>query len=164
MKNNKQQFLPTLFDRLIDDHPKERTEPFDKFYFDSRRMRAIILRDIGTILNSENIERKLEKYKNCPAISSIVNYGIAPVTGAYATQYGWDIVEEILRNALLRFETRIIAESLVISPILGKNTHTQNGIIIFDIRALIHWNPYPLDLAIKGLYDIETQKVNLTLK
>ena len=164
MQDNKKQYMPALLDRLIDDHPKERREPSDKFYFDSRKMREVILRDLLTIFSTENTEGELQRYSKSPVVDSVINYGIAPLTGVYARQLSWEQVEEKLRRAILRFESRVIPDSLIITPLAGKDQYAQYGIIVFEIRTLVYWDPYPLDLRIKGSYDMETQQVSLNYR
>lgn len=164
MLDNKKQYLPALLDRLIDEHPKERREPIDKFYFDSRKMRSVILRDLLNILGTENTEGQLQRYSKSPVVDSVINYGIAPLTGAYARQLTWEQVEEKLRNAILRFESRVIPDSLIISPLADKDQYAQYGVIVFEIRTLVYWDPYPLDLRINGTYDMETQQVSLSYR
>ncbi|CFU86186.1 ImpA family type VI secretion-associated protein [Yersinia pseudotuberculosis] len=61
------------------------------------------------------------------------------------------------RDAIIRFEPRIMAESLVVSQQL----QARNGIIQFEIRGLIKWNPHPIDLCIEGAYDVETDNAEL---
>jgi len=159
----KKQFLPTLLERLLDDEPRVETERFDKFFLDSKKMRAIVQKDIAAIMNSTNIEDRLDSKRFKLVADSVLNYGVAAMVGNYANQHNWGAIEKTIRNALLRFEPRILAESLIVSPSIDGEHPSRNGIILFEIKGLISWVPYPIDLCINGAYDVETEKVDLKM-
>lgn len=159
--DKKRQFSPTLFDRLIDDEPKVKTELFDKFFFSAQQIRKIVQRDIVSILNNSNIEQHLNESKHHWVLESVLNYGLSPMVGTYADANNWPKIEKIIRNAILRFESRVIPESLVVRPLLDKNSPSRHGVVIFEIRGLIDWQPYPVDLCFSGAYDMEMEKMAL---
>ncbi|CFV34422.1 type VI secretion system baseplate subunit TssE [Yersinia pseudotuberculosis] len=153
----KKQFLPALLERLLDDEPKKHIEPHDKFFYDSRTMRKLVQRNISEILNNANIEDRLDPQRHKWVATSVLNYGISPLVGLYAVPHNWATIERIIREPIIRFEPRIMAESLVVSQQL----QARNGIIQFEIRGLIKWNPHPIDLCIEGAYDVETDNAEL---
>ncbi|WP_130832949.1 type VI secretion system baseplate subunit TssE [[Erwinia] mediterraneensis] len=157
----KKPFLPTLLDRLIDEEPKLQEERFDRFFYSGREMRAIVLRDLIALLNNANLEDQLDPVRHQHVTASVLNYGIAPMTGSYAIQHNWTTIEKIFREAILRFEPRIIPESLRVTAPGNLDTPFQNGMMLFEIHALIYWQPYPIDLAAKGIYDRENDRVML---
>lgn len=159
----KRQFLPTLLERLLDDEPRVETERFDRFFFDSKKMRAIVQKDIAEIMNSTNIEDRLDLKRFKLVANSVLNYGVGAMIGNYANQHNWGTIEKTIRNALLRFEPRILAESLIVSPSIDSDHPSRNGLILFEIKGLISWKPYPIDLCINGAYDVETEKVDLKI-
>ncbi|EXU76621.1 MULTISPECIES: type VI secretion system baseplate subunit TssE [Erwinia] len=154
-------YLPTLFERLLDDEPQKSQEAHDAFYFDARKMRAVVQNDIASLLNNTNIEDRLDEHRHKAVCGSVMNYGIAPFSGQYANHHNWNIIEKSIRNALLRFESRIIPESLLVRPLTDKDLLGKNGQVLFEIRGLIEWHPQPIDLCINGAYDVETAKVDL---
>ncbi|MFP2516959.1 type VI secretion system baseplate subunit TssE [Buttiauxella agrestis] len=158
--DNKRQFLPTLFERLQDDEPKTKSEPFDKFFFNAQMMRKIVQRDIVAILNNSNIETKINEEKYPWIAKSVLNYGVAPLVGSYADSYNWSRIERNVRNAILRFEPRVIGASLMVRPLPAKNGPSKNGVVFFEIRGLIAWQPYPIDLCFNGAYDMEMEKIS----
>jgi len=157
----KRQFLPTLLERLQDDEPKKSIERYDEFFFDSKKMRSIVQKDIATVLNNTNIEDSLDEYRHNQVADSVVNYGISALVGNYASQHRWSSIEKNIRTAILRFETRIIPETLMVRSLLSEEHPTKNGIIIFEIRGLIDWHPRPIDLCFHGRYDVETSHAEL---
>ncbi|MCT4710208.1 GPW/gp25 family protein [Enterobacteriaceae bacterium H11S18] len=162
MKGTKQQFLPTLFDRLLDDEPKNQKEAADKYFFSSREMRKIVQRDIIAILNNSNIEAQLHQARHQQVMESVLNYGIATMPGTYVDAGKWAGIEKVIRNAIVRFEPRVIPESLVVRPLRGKEAPSRHGTILFEIRGLIWWSPAPVDLCFSGAYDSEMEQVSLS--
>lgn len=159
----KQQFLPTLIDRLTDEDPKCMNEPFDKFFFNSREMRKLVHRDIIAILNHSNIEYKLDEKRTPEVGGSVLNYGFSPMIGSHADARDWLKIERSIRNAIFRFEPRVIPEALVIKPMTSKNSPFQHGMVSFEIRGLIFWQPHPIDICFKGTYDIEIERMSLSM-
>lgn len=157
----KRQFLPTLLERLQDDEPKKSIERYDEFFFDSRKMRSIVQKDIATMLNSTNIEDSLDEDRHNLVAESVVNYGVSALVGSFSNQYRWHSIEKNIRVAILRFETRIIPESLMVRSLLSEEHPTKNGMILFEIRGLIDWYPHPIDLCFHGRYDVETSYAEL---
>lgn len=159
---HKIKYLPTLLDRLLDDEPKNQREPYDAFHFDSRTMRALVQRDLLAILNNANIEDRLDERRHAAVADSVMNYGVAPMTGGWSNSHSWARIEAAVRNAILRFEPRIIPQSLVVRPLHDKNNPSRYGVILFEIRALIFWDPHPIDLCFNAAFDAETQAMRLS--
>ncbi|MEI2266611.1 type VI secretion system baseplate subunit TssE [Erwinia sp. CGal63] len=157
----KQGFLPALLERLLDDEPKKQQESFDACYLSAKEMRAIVQKDIACLLNSTNLEEELDETRYGLVLASVINYGVAPLTGKYAHHHSWQTIEKNIRNALLRFEPRIIPETLLVRPLTGKAPLGKNSQVHFEIGGLINWKPQPVDLSLKGAYDAETAKVEL---
>ncbi|ELQ6262280.1 GPW/gp25 family protein [Cronobacter malonaticus] len=154
----KKQFAPTLLDRLLDDEPKARHEAYDASFTNARRYRQQVLRDIDVLLNNTNIETLIDPVRHPAVVNSVINHGLAPLSGKYATPQSWAAVEQAIRNALLRFEPRIIPASLVVRP---KRQSTPGTTLLFEIAALLYWQPEPVGLVVSGSYDTETEKTTL---
>ncbi|WP_312242465.1 type VI secretion system baseplate subunit TssE [Pantoea sp.] len=157
----KRQFSPTLLDRLLDEQPKAQREVFDQFFINANQMRAIVLRDVLAILNTTNIEDRLEADRHYDVAGSVINYGVRAVTGTHPTQHDWRTTEKNFREAILRFEPRIIPESLRVALPDTQDRSFKNGMLLFEVYGLIYWDPYPIDLAAKFLHDRENDKVIL---
>ena len=157
----KRPWPPTLLERLLDEEPKKQQESYDAFFFTADNLRAVVQKEIGCLLNNTNIEEQLDENRHPQVIESVVNYGVAPLVGKYANHHNWTLIEKNIRNALLRFEPRIVPESLLVRPLTTKEHPGNNGLVLFEIRGLIYWQPHPIDLCISGAYDAETAKVDL---
>lgn len=99
------------------------------------------------------------KRSNPAIVASVINHGLAPLSGKYATPQSWVVMEQAIRDALLRFEPRILPESLVVRP---KRELTSGTTLRFEIAALLYWQPDPVELMINGSYDTQTEQTTLT--
>lgn len=160
--NSKQQYLPTLLDRLVDDEPKKQHEAFDHTFYDARTLRRLVQRDLAAILNCSNIDRELDSIRHGLVAKTVANYGITPLPGTPVAQNSWRIMEKNIRDAILRFEPRIIPESLMIHCLQGKDKSFRSTQMLFEIRGLIYWEPHPIDLCLNGSYDRECERIELS--
>jgi type VI secretion system protein ImpF len=67
---------PSILDRLLDDNPKEEIESPGAMYFDLRRFKQAVARDLEALLNSRciDLEEEIERYPH--ARNSVINFGI----------------------------------------------------------------------------------------
>ncbi|MGQ8817924.1 type VI secretion system baseplate subunit TssE [Serratia sp. NA_13] len=156
-------FLPCLLERLLDDEPRKQIETWDRYHFNARTMRTLIQRNIADILNTANMEDQLDKVRHRDTAASVINFGISPLVGGYATLRSWGVLEHMIREAIIRFEPRLIADSIIITLLGDTQSPACNGIIQFEIRALVKWDPQPFDLFLGARYDIETDSAGVTL-
>lgn len=68
--------MPSILDRLLDDHPKEMTESDAALQFDLRRFKQAVARDLDALLNSRcvDLNEEIERYPH--ARNSVINFGI----------------------------------------------------------------------------------------
>ncbi|PVZ83015.1 type VI secretion system baseplate subunit TssE [Serratia sp. S1B] len=158
----KQQFLPTLLDRLLDDEPKKPHEAFDSTFFNGKTLRRLVQRDLMAVLNCTNIDRELIPGRHQHVAKAVVNYGISPLMGMPSNMNNWHTFEKNIRDAILHFEPRIMPESLIVRALREKDQLQRGAMLSFEIRGLIYWEPYPLDLCINGHYDSERESIELT--
>ena len=154
--------LPTLLERLRDDEPSRRTEPEHAFMITRSRMREIVRDALADLLNTTNLENEIPP-RYTEVLASVVNYGIPPLAGGYASDLRWQEAERRIRKAILRFEPRIIPDSLdIVPPHTGEDRPAGNT-LRFSIQALIYMDPYPLSFTILSDVDLETNCVEATL-
>ena len=158
---SKQQYLPTLLDRLLDDEPKKQQEAYDSTFYDSRTMRRLVQRDLMAVLNCTNIDRELTPGRHQHVVRTVVNYGVSPLMGSSVSLNNWQAIEKNIREAILRFEPRIIPESLIIRNLREPKQSQRGATMNFEIRGLIYWEPHPLDLYMNGSYDSERESIEL---
>lgn len=159
----KKPYLPCLLERLLDDEPRKREETWDKFHFDQRKMKTLILANISEILNNANIEPQLDEGIHREVACSVLNYGVSPQVGSYSNTHNWNRLEHLIREALIRFEPRLLADSIIVSLNGERRAPIKQGIISFTIHALVMWSPQPFDLCLGARYEVETENINLQL-
>ncbi|VVU54043.1 type VI secretion system lysozyme-like protein [Burkholderia anthina] len=150
--------MPSLLDRLIDDAPQLRREHREIETLDSEGMRHLIRRDLSLLLNTTNLDDELDATRHAAAIDSVVNYGIPPLSGNYLANRDWNVVEKAIRTAIVRFEPRLLPDSLRIRPVQHEDS-TQYNRLTFEISGLMHWSPIPVEFRIRSMLDMEIDRV-----
>lgn len=160
-KRPHQAYLPTLIDRLQDDAPQRLTERPSEYEFDLQAMRAIVQRDLALLLNTTNLSDEIDSAEFPQVAASVVNYGVPALSGGYIADRNWSKVEAMLRRAILDFEPRLIPESLAITPLGDGPDASRYNILMFELRGLMQWSPYPLEFRIQSAFDLESSTVKL---
>ncbi|HKT27475.1 type VI secretion system baseplate subunit TssE [Dyella sp.] len=155
---NRQAYMPSLLDRLLDDQPGRQTEPPSAYAPDAEGMRRIVRRDLGLLLNTTNLHDEIEPERYPIAAASVINYGIPALAGGYVSDLTWHMLERRVRTAITHFEPRLIPESLHIKPVDDKAPIHYNK-LAFQIHGLVRWAPYPLEFRIQSMLDVETNAI-----
>jgi type VI secretion system protein ImpF len=154
--------LPTLLDRLRDDAPQRQTEGPGEYTVTRSRMRDIVQRDLAFLLNTTSIEDQIERERYPHAASSTVNFGVPPLAGAFMATRKWAEIEQIIRRAIVDFEPRLIPDALRIVPLAMGDAETLHNVLAFEVRGMVHMDPYPLEFMVQSSLDLETSQVNVT--
>ncbi|HTH61627.1 MAG TPA: type VI secretion system baseplate subunit TssE [Paraburkholderia sp.] len=159
-KRHRQAFLPSLFDRLLDDAPSQRAERPDAYAPNRETIRRLVQRDLSLLLNTTSLDDEIDATRHPAAAASVINYGIPPLSGSYLTDRNWEEIERLIRTAIMRFEPRLIPESLQIIPNRDPDALRYNK-LSFALHGLMHWSPYPFEFQIQSTFDFETNNVTL---
>ncbi|MCH7571500.1 MAG: type VI secretion system baseplate subunit TssE [Planctomycetes bacterium] len=146
---------PSLLDRLTDDEPQKQMESRDKRVLSMRQLKEAVLRDLAWLLNTANFdnEGKFEKY---PFVAdSVINFGTRGLSGITASSVTSKEVESTVRNAILRFEPRIIPNTLQVQAVVSVEESSHNA-ISFVISGDLWASPLPEQLYLQTKLDIET--------
>jgi type VI secretion system protein ImpF len=92
--------------------------------------------------------------------SSILNYGIMDLTGQQLSSIKPEKLEKSVRDALLRYEPRLLPGSIAVSIQLGKNPFGAAALVV-EIKAELHSEPLPVALHLRTEIDVETGRVNV---
>lgn len=151
---------PALLDRLLDDQPGSNSEPLEARTISRQRLRQCVLRDISWLLNAQAGFGHLERGAFAQVARSTVNYGMPPLSGKLVS--GMDVadLERAIREAILRFEPRILPRTLTVRGFAPKDARHHNQ-LIFEITCQLWAQPYPLELLLKTALDLETGLVEL---
>ena len=155
-----QQLLPTLFDRLFDNAPQKLKESELEYAVDKKQMMNIVRRDLAFLFNTSSVEREMNRELFPQVAQSVVNYGIPPLAGEHMASKSWQEMEGIIRRAIIDFEPRIIANSLIIKPMdnLAKLGDKVYNMMAFTVKGQIYLEPYPLEFTIQSAVDVENSR------
>lgn len=151
---------PALLDRLTDDNPGERTEPEDRRVLSKARLRAAVLRDLGWLFNSTQPQPRWNETH--PALAaSVLNFGLPPLAGQRVSRLDISQLERALRDAIIRFEPRILAPGLQVRAIEAASVLDTHNMIEFEIRGQLWAQPVPLEILLRTRLDLEAGQVEL---
>ena len=151
---------PSLLDRLTDDNPKSREESRDQRVFSVRRLREVVLRDLGWLMNTTNLETH-EDLSDYPEVArSVLNYGIQELSGLLSSSLNSIELEQKLRAAIKQFEPRILPHTLKVRVITASDQMNRNA-LTFEILGELWAQPIPLQLYLRTDVDLETGQVSV---
>jgi type VI secretion system protein ImpF len=157
-----EQLLPTLFDRLRDEAPGRASELPSDYAVTPARMRDIVQRDLAALLNTTNAEDLIDRTRHPEAASSTLNFGMPPLAGSYLSQRKWADIERIIRRAIQDYEPRLIPGTVTVVPLMKEGGASEEyNVLLFEIRALIHLQPYPLAFTVQSAVDLETNRMRV---
>lgn len=151
---------PALLDRLVDDDPGQQKDADGQRLMSKAQMRAAVLRDLGWLFNATQMkERLVEAF---PALAdSVLNYGLPALSGQQASKIDIGLLERTIRQAILRFEPRILPDSLEVRAIETDNVLDTHNTIEFQIRGHLWAQPVPMEILLRTQVDLEAGLVDV---
>lgn len=156
---SKDQLQPALLDRLTDHAPLKKTESLDEQTVSKSQLRQYVLRDLTWLLNTTNAE-SIMAFQNLKHVGgSVVNFGIPAFSGTRLSDLDWKAVEDAIHAAILRFEPRLLPNSLTVR-LAGHDDQVQrHNTLHFEIHAQLWSQPYPLEILLQSNLDLETGQI-----
>jgi len=156
---------PALLDRLTDHDPGRKVEGRDERILSRAQLRASVLRDLTWLFNSTNLASTEDLSAHPLVAQSTLNYGLTALAGNPVASLDVHEVERILKEAILRFEPRILPGSLSVRGITAPDALDQHhNVVTFEISGELWSQPYPLDLLIKTDMDLESGEIRIAEK
>lgn len=156
--------LPCLLDRLTDEAPGCQLEPSESGRASQSRLRAAVLRDLGWLMNATRpgADESLEAWPE--ARRSVLNYGLPALGGQTSSTLDLQALERVIREAILRFEPRLLADTLEVEADawLAQRGLDGNNRVSLRISGQIRSQPMPLELLLCTDWDLETGQVSLS--
>lgn len=152
---------PALLDRLTDDEPDKKREPREQRVLSKSRMRQAVLRDLTWLFNSTRLESGTEMDGLPYAQRSVVNFGLPALSGQTASTLEIHDLERNIRQAIIDFEPRILAETLEVKAVVEMSQLDHHNVIGIQIHGQLWAQPVPLELLIRTEIDLETGKVQI---
>lgn len=157
---NRDRLQPALLDRLTDDAPHERTEADDRRAMSKSQLRAAVLRDMSWLFNAvQPLSREIDRYPRLAG--SVLNFGLPPLSGQLASRIDVTQLERTIRAAILRFEPRILADTLVVRAVEADDVMATHNVIEFEIRGHLWAQPIPLEILLRTQLDLEAGQVEV---
>jgi type VI secretion system protein ImpF len=149
---------PSLLDRLTDDEPGQPHESRDRRFFTVRRLRAAVLRDLGWLLNATcgHCGAQIEDFD--AAARSTLNYGIPDLAGVTASNVDADELARRVRQAIERFEPRILPATLSVRVTTAEGEAGPN-VLTMRIEGDLWAVPAPLRILVNTSIDLESGRV-----
>jgi type VI secretion system protein ImpF len=152
---------PALLDRLTDEEPERQQEPRERRVMTKSRLRQAVLRDLAWLFNSTRLESTLDMSGLGNVRRSVINYGLPALAGRPASSMDVSALERAIRQAILDYEPRILANTLQVTALLEPRTLDHHNVIGVEIRSELWAQPVPLELFVRTEIDLETGKVQI---
>lgn len=145
---------PSLLDRLTDRSPGSRQETREDRVMGTRELRDAVLRDLTWLLNTANKDRTGEFAEFPNVASSVLNFGVASMTGLTESAFGAGGLSRAVRTAIERFEPRVLPAALKVAEVRG--TRGTYNVVGVEIEGDMWAQPLPERLFVRTELDLET--------
>ncbi|MDY0271990.1 MAG: type VI secretion system baseplate subunit TssE [Advenella sp.] len=161
-KGEKDRLQPALLDRLSDDSPDKRQEQGgDHGMMNYEALRKAVLRDLRWVLNTTSLDADHDLAAWPHVKNSTLNFGVAALAGKSMSEIDWTDVEASVSASIMRFEPRILPESLAVSCITEKNVLEHHNVLSLLIKGKLWCNPYPREFMFRTDIDLESGHMDL---
>lgn len=158
--NVRDRLQPALLDRLTDLAPLSSVESDDTRVMNKSQIRDAVLRDLSWLLNSvQSLGKLADQYPQ--AGSSVLNYGLPAMSGQLASRVDVGVLERTIKQAILRFEPRVMEDSLEVKALEATSVLDTHNVIEFEIRGFMWAQPVPLELLLRTQIDLEAGQVEV---
>ncbi len=154
-----ERLLPALLDRLTDHEPEKRTEAVDARSMNKSQFRRCVLRDLSWLMNATDLSTEIDFEGFDAAFSSVINFGLPPLSGKRISELDWPRLETGIKEAIMRFEPRILPETLDVNIVTSARSMDHHNLVAFEIRGQLWSEPYPIELLLRTQLDLESGQV-----
>ena len=155
----KEKLLPSLLDRLIDEDPHERKESRQSRILSLQDHRTAVLRDLESLMNTENLESVNDLSSHPNVSASVANYGMPSLAGATLSAVDVAAIEKRIAKAIASFEPRILADSLKVEAAYAEDSAANS--LTFEITGDLWAMPVPLKVFLRTELDLETGNISV---
>lgn len=150
---------PSLLDRLTDEDPGNPKESSERRVMNQTQLKASVLRDLAWLLNTTALFDS-ETGAQIPAGSSVINFGLPPLSGHTASSIDAQLVESVLSTIIEVYEPRLLKGSLRVRARLAGEEMNHNA-LSFEIEADLWAEPVPMRLLFSTDLDLETGHIKV---
>ncbi len=151
---------PALLDRLTDDAPGASEEPLERRVMSKTQLRNAVLRDLAWLFNAT---QPLTASQEVPQLvaESVLNYGLPPLSGQLVSRVDISLLERTIRQSILRFEPRLLPDSLKVVALEATHVLDTHNMIEFEIRGHLWAQPVPMEVLLRTKLDLEAGQVEV---
>lgn len=153
---SRERLQPSLLDRLTDDAPTRRGESHDARTLTQSQLRASVLRNLSCLFNAVRLDDGIALEAYPQVRRSVLNYGLPPLAGRVASGLKLRELERELRQAILHFEPRLIADTVQVTAIADGKDINHHNTVTFRIDAHLWAQPAPVELCLHTALDLES--------
>ncbi|MBO9688273.1 type VI secretion system baseplate subunit TssE [Roseateles chitosanitabidus] len=151
---------PALLDRLTDEDPFDRVEAEERRVMSKSQLRQAVLRDLGWLFNAiQPLGRDADPYARVS--ESVLNFGLPALSGQLASKVDVHLLEKAIRQAIVRYEPRILPDTLEVRAVEANSVLDTHNVIEFDIRGHLWSQPVPLEILLRTQMDLEAGQVEV---
>lgn len=151
---------PALLDRLTDDEPDRRSEAESGRVMSKTQLRQAVLRDLGGLFNA--VQPLGSEAATYPLLAdSVLNFGLPPLSGQLASRLDVGTLETAIRDAIIRFEPRILPETLQVAALESSDVLDTHNVVEFEIRGHLWSQPVPLEILLRTQLDLEAGQIEI---
>ena len=114
-----------------------------------------MLRDIGWLLNTTRLSASQDLSAYPEVEKSVVNFGLPGLSGQTYSAMDLQDLERVIRQALIDFEPRLLADSIDVRALITEDIDHHNT-VSFQIEALLWAQPAPIELLVRTDLDLES--------
>ena len=152
---------PVLLDRLTDLEPERRKEPPQARTMSRKVYRESVLRDLQWLLNTTNLDASIDFAAHRDAQRSVLNFGLAALSGRFASDVDVAQLEATIRQAIIEFEPRLLPNTLEVRVVAPERALDVHNVLGVTIRGELWSIPHPLEMLLRSDIDLETGHVVL---
>ena len=151
---------PALLDRLTDDARGDTSELDEQRVMSKAQLRQAVLRDLSALFNA--VQPLGAGADGDPMLmGSVLNYGLPPLSGQLASRLDVNVLERVIREAIVRFEPRILPDTLQVRALEATSVLDTHNVIEFEIRGHLWSQPVPLEILLRTQLDLEAGQVEV---
>jgi type VI secretion system protein ImpF len=91
----------------------------------------------------------------------VLNFGLPALSGQLASRLDVSVLEAAIREAIVRFEPRILPDTLEVRALEATTVLDTHNVIEFEIRGHLWSQPVPLEILLRTQLDLEAGQVEV---
>jgi type VI secretion system protein ImpF len=124
------------------------------------QLRQAVLRDLGALFNA--VQPLGVEAATYPRVAdSVLNFGLPPIAGQLASRLDVRSLEAAIHQAIVRFEPRILADTLKVRALEATTVLDTHNVIEFEISGHLWSQPVPLEILLRTQHDLEAGQVEV---